>query len=50
MKDDTTILTVDDIPANVDVLRKTLEPEGYIISMAPSGEVALRIAPKLNPT
>ena len=48
MKDDTSILIVDDIPANVDVLRKTLEPEGYIISMAPSGEMALRIAPKIK--
>lgn len=43
------ILIVDDIPENVDVLRKILEMKGYSISMAPSGEVALKIAPKLRP-
>ena len=40
---------MDDIPGKVDVLRKTLEVEGYSISMAPSGEVALKIAPKIKP-
>ena len=49
MKDEFTILIVDDIPRNVDVLRKTLEVEGYSISMALSGEVALKIAPKIKP-
>ncbi len=49
MENETTILIVDDIPGNVDVLRKTLEVEGYSISMAPSGEVALKIAPKIKP-
>ena len=49
MKDEFTILTVDDIPGNADVLRKTLEVEGYSISMALSGEVALKIAPKIKP-
>ena len=49
MKDEFTILIVDDIPGNVDVLRKTLEVEGYSISMALSGEVALKIAPKIKP-
>jgi CheY-like chemotaxis protein len=42
VKDEFTILTVDDIPGNADVLRKTLEVEGYSISMALSGEVALK--------
>ena len=49
MENETTIIIVDDIPGNVDVLRKTLEVEGYSISMAPSGEVALKIAPKIKP-
>jgi len=49
VENETTILIVDDIPENVDVLRKTLEVEGYSISMAPSGEVALKIAPKIKP-
>ena len=49
MKDEFTILIVDDISGNVDVLRKTLEVEGYFISMALSGEVALKIAPKIKP-
>jgi len=49
VENETTILIVDDIPGNVDVLRKTLEVEGYSISMAPSGEVALKIAPKIKP-
>ena len=49
MKDEFTILIVDDILGNLDVLRKTLEVEGYSISMALSGEVALKIAPKIKP-
>ncbi len=49
MESEILILIVDDIPGNVDVLRKTLEPEGYSISMAPSGEVALKIAPQIKP-
>jgi DNA-binding NtrC family response regulator len=38
------VLIVDDIPANLKVLRDALEPEGYRISGAPNGETALRIA------
>jgi len=38
------ILIVDDTPANLDVLGRTLEAEGYDISAAPSGEIALEIA------
>ena len=36
------ILIVDDIPANLNMLSDTLEPEGYDILAAPSGEVALK--------
>lgn len=43
------ILIVDDTPANVDVLQKTLELEGYNISVALNGEKALKIAPRLIP-
>ena len=49
MENETAILIVDDIPVNVDVLRKTLAVKGYSISMAPSGEMALKIAPKIKP-
>ena len=38
------ILLVDDQPANLDVLCELLETEGYEISLAPNGEVALKIA------
>jgi serine phosphatase RsbU (regulator of sigma subunit) len=38
------ILIVDDIPANLNVLCQALEPEGYNVIAAPSGEVALKIA------
>jgi CheY-like chemotaxis protein len=38
------ILIVDDIPANLNILCQALEPEGYNIIAAPSGEVALQIA------
>lgn len=37
------ILLVDDVPANIEVLRKVLEEEGYTILAAPSGEIALNI-------
>lgn len=43
------VLLVDDTPANIDVLKKTLENLGLNISMAPSGEVALKIAPRIIP-
>ncbi len=38
-----TILIVDDIPANRNLLRRTLEPEGYEIRLAPNGKVALQL-------
>ena len=43
------ILIVDDIPANLNLLRQALEPEGYNIIAAPSGEVALQIADRTQP-
>lgn len=43
------VLLVDDTPANMDVLRGILEGEGYRIFAAPSGEVALKIAPRTLP-
>ena len=42
--DDARILLVDDQPANLDVLCELLQSEGSRISMAPNGDVALRIA------
>ncbi|MGP0565777.1 MULTISPECIES: hybrid sensor histidine kinase/response regulator [unclassified Nitrospina] len=47
--EDFKILIVDDTPANVDVLQKTLEVEGYNISVALSGEKALTIASRFMP-
>ncbi|MFC1715539.1 sigma-54-dependent transcriptional regulator [Candidatus Poribacteria bacterium] len=38
------ILIVDDVPANLKVLRDALEPAGYNILAASNGEAALRIA------
>jgi signal transduction histidine kinase len=43
------ILIVDDTAPNIDVLRKTLEPEKYEIAIALSGEAALDVAPKFLP-
>ena len=43
------ILLVDDIPANIDVLRKFLEQEGYTILAAPSGKIALQIVQRALP-
>ncbi|HWB58340.1 MAG TPA: sigma-54 dependent transcriptional regulator [Chthoniobacteraceae bacterium] len=43
------ILLVDDNPTNLQVLTDALEPEGYRILAAPSGEVALKIAARGEP-
>jgi len=43
------LLLVDDTQANLDVLCELLEREGYNISMAPNGEVALRIVERIQP-
>lgn len=46
---DIKLLIVDDNHLNVDILRRTLEPEGYSISVAFNGETALNIAPRFIP-
>ncbi|GEM_PF-882430 len=46
---DAKVLMVDDTPANIDVLRKVLAPEGYKLSFANSGEKALAIVAKALP-
>lgn len=38
------VLMVDDTPANIDVLRKVLKPEGYKLSFASGGNQAVRLA------
>ncbi|MCZ6680103.1 MAG: response regulator, partial [Candidatus Poribacteria bacterium] len=44
------ILIVDDIPANLNILRQTLESEGYEIIPATSGAIALRLAAQTQPS
>lgn len=43
------ILLVDDIPANLNVLVETLKNEGYNLSFATSGEIALTTVEKFRP-
>ncbi len=43
------LLIVDDTPANIDVLRRFMEEEGYDISIAPDGNIALKIINKNKP-
>ena len=43
------VLIVDDLPENLRILRSMLEAEGYRITVSPNGEVALRIAPTVEP-
>ena len=43
------ILIVDDVPANLDILRQVLKSEPYNLSVAPSGEVALKVAERATP-
>lgn len=43
-----TLLAVDDTPENLDVLRGILVPE-YVVKVAPSGKVALKIAETQHP-
>ena len=43
------ILLVDDLPDNLRVLRQALEPKGYRILIATSGETALRVARSMRP-
>ena len=44
-----TVLVVDDVAANRDLLRQTLEPHGYEVLLAPSGETALKVAQRAMP-
>lgn len=44
-----TILVVDDIAANRNVLGETLEKENYEVLLAPDGETALKVALKARP-
>ncbi len=48
-KEDWTILAVDDATINLDILRETLEPEGYDLGFATTGKEALEIIPNLAP-
>jgi two-component system, sensor histidine kinase and response regulator len=43
------VMIVDDTPANIDLLYQTLEPEGYKISVAGTGEETLKLVPKIKP-
>ena len=43
------ILIVDDAPTNIDILQKSLDGEGYSISVALDGATALKVAQKLVP-
>ncbi|MGP0630828.1 response regulator [Nitrospina sp. 32_T5] len=43
------VLLVDDQPANLEVLRGTLQEEGYELAFAATGEDALGIVPELKP-
>ena len=45
----TRILVVDDNPANLDVMTGVLEPEGYDLAVATSGEQALKVADRFRP-
>ncbi len=44
-----TIMIVDDAQLNIDILRKVLTPEGYLIVTETSGGAALESAPRLKP-
>jgi DNA-binding response OmpR family regulator len=44
-----TILVADDIAANRNLLRETLEPQGYEVLLVESGETALKIARRTKP-
>jgi CheY-like chemotaxis protein len=48
-QNDATVLVVDDIVANRNLLRETLEPQGYEVLLAPSGEGALKAARRAHP-
>jgi signal transduction histidine kinase len=43
------VLLVDDVAANLDVLRETLQPEGYQLAVARDGATALKVAAHFAP-
>ncbi|HOC01536.1 MAG TPA: sigma-54 dependent transcriptional regulator [Verrucomicrobiota bacterium] len=43
------VLVVDDIPANRNLLRETLEPSGYEVLLAADGEMAIKVAQRAHP-
>jgi signal transduction histidine kinase len=47
--DGATVLVVDDIAANRNLLRETLEPHGYEVLLATDGETALKVAQRVLP-
>ena len=49
MDTDSRILIVDDTKANLDLLDELLNGEGYTVSLAPNGNIALRIASQAVP-
>ena len=49
LQEEARLLLVDDQPANLDVLRRVLEKQGYRIMLAPSGQVALKSAARAQP-
>ncbi len=49
MNDGAKILLVDDQPANLDLLCRLLELEGYDVLLAPNGQVALKSAARVIP-
>ena len=44
-----TVLVVDDIAANRNLLGETLEPKGYEVLLAPNGAMALKVAARARP-
>src|ERR1043166_8103467 len=44
-----TILIVDDVPANQNLLRQALEPHGVEILLASTGEIAVQVAQRAAP-
>jgi len=44
-----TILVVDDIAANRNLLRQTLEPRGYEVLLASNGQMALKVVSRIRP-
>jgi len=43
------ILIADDTPANIEVLHRILESQGYVVSVATNGKIAMEIVSRLRP-